>query len=188
MPPLSAVRRLPAELRDQVNVMLADGVTVTEIADKLRELGADVSRSSVGRYRLQWQDTMGRLAEVREFAEATIRNLADAPESKISRVNIELLQGALFSALTRMDAANMKPEDAVKLLVKASMAQQMISRAGRDEADTIIKASGFAEAKQGDLLVKQGDKLVRVEIVEPLSPVGDALPLPTETASGTATE
>ncbi len=166
MPPLSKIRKLPVELREQINAMLAAGHSVKHIAEVLRAMGADVSAAGVGRHRLQWAEAMKDLEEVRQFAEAAVRDMANEPESKVSRLNIQLLEGALYSALTALRMRDMEPEDAVKLLVRASMAQQLISRANKDEAETIIKASGFADAKQGDLLVKEGDKLVRVEFVE----------------------
>lgn len=167
MPPVSKVRKLPPELRQMVNAALDRGETVADIAAHLRSLGADVSASGVGRYRLEWQESIKDLAEAREFAEVVVRDMADQPEGKGARLNTELIQGALFTALIALRTKNLEPDKAIPLLLKGAMTQQMVSRAAKDDTDTIIKSSGFADAKQGDLLVKQGDKLVRVELIEP---------------------
>ena len=53
MPRTSKVRRLPPELREQLHAMLDAGHTLEEITAHLKALGADVSRSGLGRYKQQ---------------------------------------------------------------------------------------------------------------------------------------
>ena len=170
MPPVSKIRKLPPELREMVNEMLDRGVPVADIADTLRGLGQDVSASGVGRYRLDWQESVKDLAEAREFAEVVVRNMAEQPEGKGARLNAELIQGALFSSLVSLRTKNLEPDKAIPLLLKGAMTQQMISRAAKDDTDTQIKSAAYREAQQakdGDLLTKKDGKLVRVEFVEP---------------------
>lgn len=169
-PPVSKIRKLPPELREMVNEMLDQGVSVADIADRLRSFGQDVSASGVGRYRLDWRESVKDLAEAREFAEVVVRNMAEQPEGKGARLNAELIQGALFSSLVAMRAKNLEPDQAIPLLLKGAMTQQMISRAAKDDTDMQIKSAEYREARQakdGDLLTKRDGKLVRVELVEP---------------------
>lgn len=171
MPPVSKVRKLPAEVREMVNDLLGRGVPVAQIADHLRGMGHDVSSAGVGRYRKEWQDSVKDLAEAREFAEAVIRDMAQQPEGKGARLNSELLQATLFTALVEVRSRGLEPEKAIPLLLKGAMTQQMISRAAKDDADMQIKSAGFREAhkaKEGDLLTKKNGMLVRVELVEPV--------------------
>ena len=162
---VSKIKRLPRQLRDLVNDMLDKGRTVTEIAEALKAAGADVSRGSVGRYRLGWQEGMRDLREVREFAEASVRSLADMPESKTARLNAQLLEGALFKAMMSLRATfESDPEKAIKLITKGAMAQILLSKATRDDAEKTIKASDFADDKSGDQLA-ESDSAIRVEFV-----------------------
>lgn len=162
---VSKVKRLPRELQDLVHAMLEEGRTVTEVAEALTRAGADISRSSVGRYRQSWQEAMKDLREVREFAEVSVRGLADMPESKTARLNVQLLESGLFRAMTALRALSEEdPEKAIKLISKASMAQMLLSKATRDDAEKTIKASDFADDKASDQLA-EGDSAIRVEFV-----------------------
>lgn len=162
---VSKIKRLPRQLQEFVNGMLEEGRTVTEVAEALTRAGADVSRSSVGRYRLDWQEAMNDLREVREFAEMSVRSLADMPESKTARMNVELLETGIFRAMTALRSlAQDDPEKAIKLITKASMAQMLLSKATRDDAEKTIKASDFADDKAGDQFA-ESDSAIRVEFV-----------------------
>ena len=72
MPRTSKVRRLPLELREQLHAMLDAGHTLEEITAHLKALGADVSRSGLGRYKQQVDKVAARLRESRAMAEAVI--------------------------------------------------------------------------------------------------------------------
>ena len=55
----STMRRLPRQVLDAVNRLLEEGRTIDEVTAFLQEMGAEVSRSSVGRYRKQWPRPCG---------------------------------------------------------------------------------------------------------------------------------
>lgn len=50
MPRPSSISRLPAEIRDKIGALRAEGRTIDEIVAKLEELNVDVSRSALGRH------------------------------------------------------------------------------------------------------------------------------------------
>ena len=163
---VNKVRRLPAELRDLVHELLDKGTTVDDVTAALQELGADVSRSGVGRYRKQWQEAMQELAEVREFSRMAVRDLDKQPESHLTRLNAHYLETALFRAQMALRAQFEKdPESAIKLITKASMAQMLLARAQRDNAETTIKADGYAEEKQETQEQESGDRTIQVTFV-----------------------
>lgn len=170
MPPVSKFSRLPQPMKDMACELFERGVSVEEITDALRARGADVSRPGVGRARRQWQKSVEKLQETRALAETVVRGLASQPEDKLARLNVELIQGSLADAMTALRAKELAPEKSIPLLLKASMAVNNAARAARDDAETIIKTSGFAEAKEGELMTRKGDRLVRVELVEPERP------------------
>lgn len=164
---VNRMRRLPREILDEVNRRLEGGWTVTEVTQALRELGTDISRSAVGRYRKQWADQIRDLAEVREFSRTVVAELSKQPESRMARLNTELLEAALFKCMNGLRAMTEDdPEKAIKLINKGAMAQMLLSRARRDDSETIIKADGYAEAKRTVLETTRTDNVFTVNFVD----------------------
>ena len=164
---VNRMRRLPREILDEVNRRLEGGWTVTEVTQALRELGTDISRSAVGRYRKQGADQIRDLAEVREFSRTVVAELSKQPESRMARLNTELLEAALFKCMNGLRAMTEDdPEKAIKLINKGAMAQMLLSRARRDDSETIIKADGYAEAKRTVLETTRTDNVFTVNFVD----------------------
>ena len=164
---VNRMRRLPREILDEVNRRLEGGWTVTEVTQALRELGTDISRSAVGRYRKQWADQIRDLAEVREFSRTVVAELSKQPESRMARLNTELLEAALFKCMNGLRAMTEDdPEKAIKLINKGAMAQMLLSRARRDDSETIIKADGYAEAKRTVRETTRTDNVFTVNFVD----------------------
>ena len=92
MPRTSKVRRLPPELREQLHAMLDASHTLEEITAHLKALGADVSRSGLGRYKQQVDKVAARLRESRAMAEAVMERMgAQAATGKSGAALIEML-------------------------------------------------------------------------------------------------
>ncbi|WP_443660820.1 phage protein Gp27 family protein, partial [Desulfovibrio sp.] len=92
MPRTSKVRRLPPELREQLHAMLDAGHTLEAITAHLKALGADVSRSGLGRYKQQVDKVAARLRESRAMAEAVMERMgAQAATGKSGAALIEML-------------------------------------------------------------------------------------------------
>jgi hypothetical protein len=84
------IRRLPPALREQINRMLDAGHTLDEITAHLKKLGADVSRSGVGRYRLQAEKAADRLRRGREISEMLVARLGEGvDESRLGRTLVQ---------------------------------------------------------------------------------------------------
>ena len=161
------MRRLPRELLDMVNELLESGHTIDEVTQALRELGADVSRSGVGRYRKRWAEQMKDLAEVREFSRAAVGELKKQPESLLVRLNTEQLEAALFRVVMNAKALQEdNPEKALRLIEKAARAQQLLARARRDGAETTIRADDYAEEKAAAEESQNVDNSFAVRLVD----------------------
>lgn len=170
MPPLSKMRRLPPEVRDEVHRLFAEGVTIEQVTEHLQALGHAVTLGGVGRYRRYWAERIAPALEFRAFVAEQMPSLADQAENKLGLLNLELLQQKLNSALARLDDEGLDAEALVKLLVKAGMAQSMASRSRREEIASALKLEDLRavlEAAEGELLEKRDGRLVRVEFVEP---------------------
>ena len=158
------MRRLPREVLGAVNDLLESGCTIDEVTAFLQEMGTEVSRSCVGRYRKQWAESVRDLAEVREFSRTVVSELRKQPASRMARLNTELMEAALFQCMTSLRAMSTDdPEKAVKLISKAAMAQMLLSKARRDDAETTIKADGYAEKKQTVMETTRTDNVFTVE-------------------------
>ena len=89
---VSKVRRLPPELREQLHMMLDAGHSLEAIVQHLKSLGADVSRSGLGRYKQQVDKVAQRLRESRNMAEAVMERMgAQAATGKSGEALIQML-------------------------------------------------------------------------------------------------
>lgn len=159
MPRKSTVRRLPPELREQIGQLLEQGRTLSEITAHLNQLGAEVSRSALGRYKQHLDKVGEKLRRSREVAEALIAKLGAAPESKALRLNVEMMQGAILDLLLKLneesDGESGNDAKAITLDPQGAMllgkALDHLSRASKADAELIGKikeqASKEAEAK-----------------------------------------
>ena len=110
---------------------------------------------------------MRDLAEVREFSRTVVAELSKQPESRMARLNTELMEAALFQCMSSLRALSTEdPEKAVKLITKAAMAQMLLSKARRDDSESIIKADDYAERKEKVFETVQADNVFTVQFVD----------------------
>ncbi len=98
----SKVRRLPPELREQLHAMLDQGISLSDITEHLKGLGADVSRSGLGRYKQQVDKVAERMRESRQMAEVLMDRLgADAATGKGGAALVQMLNTLTSDYLLR---------------------------------------------------------------------------------------
>lgn len=116
----STVASLPRELVDACNQLVRDGHTIDDILAALNGLGADVSRSAVGRYVKSARESMAKYREAQEVAKVWVERLEAEPDGDVSRLLPEMLKVVAFQTLTNMGEAE-KPVKAgdVMFLAKA---------------------------------------------------------------------
>ncbi len=101
----SSIRRLPRELRAELDRLLSDGqMTIRELTAHLQTLGADVSKSAVHRYSQDFERMAKDIRLAREMAVAIGRELEAVPSGDAGRLAIESLQALLLRA--RMEIAD----------------------------------------------------------------------------------
>jgi hypothetical protein len=93
----SSIDRLPAEMRVLIGQLRGEGHTIDSILAHLADMRSHVavSRSALGRHIKGFDKIAEKMRNSRIVAEALVRELGDAPESKTARLNIELLHGAI---------------------------------------------------------------------------------------------
>ena len=147
MPRTSKVRRLPPELREQLHAMLDAGHTLEEITAHLKALGADVSRSGLGRYK---QQVDARLRESRAMAEAVMERMgAQAATGKSGAALIEMLTTLTSDyLLRRMDDPDAEIEvDELRALARTVKERAQAARATQDY-DLKLREEARREAEE----------------------------------------
>lgn len=157
------VRRLPPELREQLHAMLDAGHTLDEITAHLKSLGADVSRSGLGRYKQQVDKVAQRLRESRNMADAIMDRMgAQAATGKSGAALIEMLTTLTSDyLLRRLDDPDAEVEvDELRALARAVKERAQAARATQDydvklreaarrEAEEDLKKAVDAAAREG---------------------------------------
>lgn len=141
----SKIDRLPPEIREEIAALREKGYTLDEILGHLRALDippeSQPSRSGLGRH-IQGLDALAeRLQKHRAVAEALVRRLGTAPESKSARLNIELMH----DIITRLQMAEGEDGEGGKVTFEAadvhflSKALDHLARAEKNDVETILK-------------------------------------------------
>ncbi|CAI9120460.1 DUF3486 family protein [Brytella acorum] len=157
----SSIDRLPPEIRELINRLRDKGHTIDEIMRKLGELEVvQISRSSVGRYVKARAKIGERLQRTRVISEALIRERGNEPPSRTARLNIELLQTAIFDIFGLLDEGSDEAvADQLKNNPKAihdiAKAMDHLTRSSRNDLDyereleASIRAKLATEARSG---------------------------------------
>jgi hypothetical protein len=134
----STVDLLPLELRQLIAELRQQHVTIDAIVAKLRELGAEISRSALGRHVKQLEAVGEKIRRSRDVAEALVKKLGDAPESRQARLNIELMHTLVLDLLTGgedAESVTLDPEQAMML----GRALRDLAMAQKADADLTLK-------------------------------------------------
>ncbi len=110
----SSVAQLPTELLDELHGQIRDGrLTIDELTAFLRERGAEVSRTAVGRYAHSYEKVLAKTREAQDVAGVWVKELHDRPDDKVGQLLAELLKTLAFSTMTHMGEAdqNASPMD-----------------------------------------------------------------------------
>lgn len=126
------------------------GHTIDEILAHLADMQTQVSRSALGRH-IQGLDELGeKVRRSRSVAEALVRQLGDAPESRTARLNIELLHSALLDLFMGTEG-DTRGQDALKGNPEGFMflakALDHLGRAQKSNVDAIAAIEKRAEER-----------------------------------------
>lgn len=172
----SSVDRLPEEVRVEIGRLRGMGWTIDQILEHLRGLLDQApSRSALGRH-IQGLDALGeRMRRSRHVAEALVRELGDAPESRTARLNIELLHSAILDLHMRaadgeegsdpegLAALAGNPEGAMML----AKALDHLTRASRANVEFVAKAEARAAERAKRDAAKAVESVARAKGLSP---------------------
>lgn len=170
---VSTIRRLPVPLRDAINAQLEEGRTLDEITAAVQAMGAQVSRSALGRHRQQREKIMERVRRSRDVAETMISAVRDEPESRLARANVEFMHSLLMDMMGAADSGegvNLTPREAMEL----AKAVDHLTRAKKDDVQTTLVVEAAKETMALDVTQQHGPSIMQVEIVHTALPCEQA--------------
>lgn len=130
----STVSRFPEPIVTQVNQLIRDGHTIDEIVATLQGMGADVSRSAMGRYVKSARESMEKYRQAQEVAKVWVDKLETEPTGDVARLLPEMLRAVAFQTLSTMGEAT-DPVGSQDLMFLAK-ALKDVSSASRINVDT----------------------------------------------------
>ncbi len=147
MAPKSSIKALPREIRAAADEALKEGATIDQVVEVLAKLGAEVSRSAVGRYKQEVNKVGERIQRAREISTIFVEKLGAAPDGRQGRLITELMQTVVFDFLVPVgegEAPKVDPEEIMML----SRAIKDLASAEKISADRemVIRKSVAAEA------------------------------------------
>jgi hypothetical protein len=152
----SKIERLDPRLKEAINGKIRDGHTIDDILAHVAALGADISRSSLGRYKQKMEAQLRRYREAQEVAGAWVRKLGEDPGSDVGRLIAEMLKTVAFQQLAEMgdrDAAA-EPRD-IMFLGKALKDIASADKLSLDREERLTKAALAAAAKAAESVARE---------------------------------
>lgn len=102
MPQVSKIRRLPPEIRAEVDRLIREERTVEEIVTHLRSLGGEASASSVYRYTRSARKQLEKFRQAQEVAKVWVARMGEEPNGDVAQLNVELLRTIAFQVVSDM--------------------------------------------------------------------------------------
>lgn len=156
----SAISELDQQIQDEFHRLVREGWTIDGIRDALKNLGAEVSRSAVGREVQHARKSMQVYAEAREISKSWLEKLEADPQGDVGRLMVQMLHALAFKTAEGLQEAE-KPPKAMDVML-LSKALKDLSGTSKD-AFAIQKARADArEAARRELLAEQAEKLDKV--------------------------
>ncbi len=162
----SHISRLPKAIRQQVDICIANGVTINEIVSHLKNLGHDVSRSSVGRYSKKSKaDIMAKIKDQLDLTAAWGEGLGIDEENHQDRQILSMLRYLVADYQARAIHEDTPVEPKEMRALGQAMKDIILSRAKLEDIRKLAKAEALADMEK---VAKADKKKKPLEIVAEL--------------------
>ncbi len=134
----STIELLPKDIFAKVSELYRSGATNQELVDAVEEMGKTVSHSAMGRHTQKINRISDKLNRSKMIASTIVEELGHEPESKMARMNIELLNSAITDIVFSADEKgeiNLGAGEAMQL----SKALHHLSSARKTDAEVTVK-------------------------------------------------
>lgn len=161
MPKKSTIMALPPELLAEVEALWGTGrVTLDQMVARLRELGAEISRSALGRQTKKWDRRLAKIRDARELSRSWKAQMREDPESDVSQILGEHLAMMAFDVTDRLDDASEEGMGAKDLAQLAKMGRDLAQMRKLD-ADRIERMMKQAAEKARRDAVKAAEGVMK---------------------------
>lgn len=126
----SKIDQLPKELKDLLNKLLKEGCSIDSITENLQSLGADVSRSGVGRHKQKIDKWREKVKECNAITDALAESLGSEVTNNASRVSIEMVRTSVMGLMS-MTTGNLDVKS-IKLLSESIRNLETASKVSAD--------------------------------------------------------
>jgi len=98
----SSISKLPPAVKTAVDAALAEGrATIEQIVELIEQMGGQASRSAVGRYKLDFEESLQRYRGAQDAANAWIAQFRSRPDSDVSRLLTEMIKSLAFQTMAQ---------------------------------------------------------------------------------------
>jgi hypothetical protein len=164
----STIAKLDPVIKAEVDKAIREGrATIEDIVALIQKMGAQASKSAVGRYAVNAKKQMETYRQAQEVSKVWIQQIGDAPEGDVGRLVVELVRMLAFKSVSAMgeEDTSVSPEDlmflskamkdlagADKTAVDREINRQALQRqikAAADNVEKVAKSNGLtADAVQ----------------------------------------
>jgi hypothetical protein len=171
----SSIALLDPAIKAEVDrAIREDRATIADIVALIKGMGADASKSAVGRYKQSAEKQMETYRQAQEVAKVWVQQIGDAPEGDVGRLVVELVRMLAFRSVSAMGDAEepLGPEDlmflskamkdlasADKTAVDREINRQALQRQVKAAAESVTKV-----AKQNGLTA-EAVQTIRAQIL-----------------------
>jgi len=144
----SSIEKLDPKIRLEVDGAIKRGATIDQIVWMLKGLGADVSRSAVGRYSKQYADLASRQRDMQSIAQ-TFASEFGSEDDRQSRLLIQLFTSIATRAIMPIAAGDEVAADGKELHYFARAIKDITSAAKTDvDRERAIRADAAKAARE----------------------------------------
>jgi len=157
----SSITRLEPAIQTEVSRLVQEGWTIDDIRAELAKLGADVSRSAVGRHVKHARDSMRVYSQAQEVSKVWLQRLDAEPNGDVARLLPEMLRALAFTTIDNMQQRVETQADAVAPMdvMLLSKAIQHLSGASKDNFAMAMARSKIRAQVAAELKTEQAAKL-----------------------------
>ncbi len=136
----SSIAKLPQDIREWVEQLIRNGRTIDDIVAHLKTMDANlpVSRSSVGRFKQNYEASLARYRDAQAVAGQWVTVFRESPESDVGALIAEMLKTLAFQTMSTM-GEDETPVDPQSLMFLGKAIRDVISATSINE-DRIAKA------------------------------------------------
>lgn len=123
----SSINKLPAPLQETLDRLIREQrFTLDEITAHMNQLGAELSRSAIGRHQQKVGAQMENFQKAREVAAVWVERFGEAPGGDVGRLLIQMLQTVAFSHIGELSDSEAKQPNAMELMLLSKALQSMV--------------------------------------------------------------